>query len=156
MHVPQPPLRIDHFKDLIGFRHSDMGAAFMHSLHHSRCPPLLTLERKHLLVNTRLLLLIAAFRPGCSAFRRPAQVQQCARLMSICGQQPQESSKCMLASVHASTYFQHAFCTGTLSCLLSQWLLELVLQLVRVASSFLTFDACIVACRDGLWHQHQQ
>ncbi|DBB15661.1 TPA: hypothetical protein ACH3X3_003872 [Trebouxia sp. C0006] len=43
--------------------------------------------------------------------RRPAQVQQCARLMSICGQQPQESSKCVLASVHASTYFQHPFCT---------------------------------------------
>ncbi|KAL0046136.1 hypothetical protein WJX82_003488 [Trebouxia sp. C0006] len=43
--------------------------------------------------------------------RRSAQVQQCARLLSICGQQPQESSKCMLASMHASTYFQHPFCT---------------------------------------------
>ncbi|KAL0046163.1 hypothetical protein WJX82_004511 [Trebouxia sp. C0006] len=43
--------------------------------------------------------------------RRPAQMQHCARLMSICGQQPQESSKCVLASVHASTYFQHPFCT---------------------------------------------
>ncbi|DBB15635.1 TPA: hypothetical protein ACH3X3_003846 [Trebouxia sp. C0006] len=88
-----------------------MGAALSHSLHHSRCPSLLTLERKHLLVNTRPLLLIAAFRPGCSAFRRPAQVQQCARLMSICGQQPQELSKYMLASMHASPYYQHPFCT---------------------------------------------
>ncbi len=118
LHIPQPPLKTDHTEDLIRFRRSDMGAALSHSLHHSRCPPLLTLERKHLLVNKRLLLLIAAFRPGCSAFRRPAQVQQCARLLSICGQQPQESSKCMLASLHASTYYQHPFCTGVLSCLL--------------------------------------
>ncbi|KAL0046202.1 hypothetical protein WJX82_005417 [Trebouxia sp. C0006] len=43
--------------------------------------------------------------------RRPAQVQKCARLMSICSQLPQESSNCMLASMHASTYFQHPFCT---------------------------------------------
>jgi len=110
---------IDHTVDLIRFRRSDMGAALSHSLRHSRCAPLVTLERKHLRVSTRLVLLIAAFRPGCSAFRRPVQVQQCARLMSICGQQPQESSKCVFASMHASTYYQHPFCTGVLSCLLS-------------------------------------
>ena len=108
----------DQIKDLILCR-SDMGAALSHSLHHSRCAPLVLLERKHLRVSTRLLLLIASFRPGCSACRRPAQVQQCARLLSIVGQQPQESSKYMLASMHASTYYQHPFCTGVLSCLLS-------------------------------------
>jgi hypothetical protein len=39
-----------------------MGAALSHSLHHSRCAPLVLLERKHLRVSTRLLLLIASFR----------------------------------------------------------------------------------------------
>ncbi|DBA68619.1 TPA: hypothetical protein ACH3X2_013557 [Trebouxia sp. C0005] len=44
--------------------------------------------------------------------RRPGQVQQCTRLMSICVQQPQESSRCMLAScMQSSNYFQHPFCT---------------------------------------------
>ncbi|KAL0046292.1 hypothetical protein WJX82_008262 [Trebouxia sp. C0006] len=47
--------------------------------------------------------------------RRPAQLQQCARLMSICRQQAQESSKYMLASTHASIYYQHPFCTETAS-----------------------------------------
>ncbi|KAL0032773.1 hypothetical protein WJX79_009318 [Trebouxia sp. C0005] len=47
--------------------------------------------------------------------RRPAQIQQCARLMSICGQQPQVSSTYMLASMHASTCYQHLFCTETAS-----------------------------------------
>ncbi|KAL0032769.1 hypothetical protein WJX79_008825 [Trebouxia sp. C0005] len=47
--------------------------------------------------------------------RRPTQIQQCARLMSICGQQPQVSSTYMLASMHASTCYQHLFCTETAS-----------------------------------------
>ncbi|KAA6416661.1 MAG: hypothetical protein FRX49_13379 [Trebouxia sp. A1-2] len=47
--------------------------------------------------------------------RRPAQIQQCARLMSICGQQPQVSSTYTLASMHASTCYQHLFCTETAS-----------------------------------------
>ncbi|KAL0032726.1 hypothetical protein WJX79_005794 [Trebouxia sp. C0005] len=58
-----------------------MGAALSHSLRHS------------------------------SAFRRPSQVQQYARLMSICSQQPQESSKYMLASMRSSPYCQPPFST---------------------------------------------
>ena len=45
--------------DLICFRRSDMGATLSHSLRHSRCAPLVTLERKHLHVSTRLLHLTA-------------------------------------------------------------------------------------------------
>ncbi|DBA98598.1 TPA: hypothetical protein ACH3X1_014393 [Trebouxia sp. C0004] len=53
----------------------------------------------------------AALSHSLSRNRQPSQVQQCARLMSICGRQLQEPSKCMLASVHTSTYFQHPFST---------------------------------------------
>ncbi|DBA98614.1 TPA: hypothetical protein ACH3X1_014404 [Trebouxia sp. C0004] len=53
----------------------------------------------------------AALSHSLGRSRRPWQVQQCARLMSICGRQLQEPNKCMLASVHTSTCFQHPFCT---------------------------------------------
>ncbi|DBA98602.1 TPA: hypothetical protein ACH3X1_014396 [Trebouxia sp. C0004] len=52
----------------------------------------------------------AALSHSLSCSRRPSQVQQCARLMSICGRQLPEPSNCMLASVHTGTYFQHPFC----------------------------------------------
>ncbi|DBA88076.1 TPA: hypothetical protein ACH3X2_005077 [Trebouxia sp. C0005] len=49
-----------------------------------------------------------------SAFRQPSQVQQCARLMSKCRQQPQESSRCMLPlCMRTSTYLEHPFSTET-------------------------------------------
>ena len=133
-----------HTVGLIRFRRSNMGAALSHSLRHSRCLPLITLERKHLRVSTRLLLLMAAYRPGCSAFRRPAQAQQCAGLMSMCGPKLQESSKCMLASMHACPSFQHPFCTG-------------VCHKNPSPSTFpgclLSFEACVLACRDSLGQQ---
>lgn len=44
------------------------------------------------------------FQPGFAAFRRPLQVRQCASLMTICGQQPQESSNvCLQTCTRAPT-----------------------------------------------------
>ncbi|DBA72101.1 TPA: hypothetical protein ACH3X2_010825 [Trebouxia sp. C0005] len=71
-----------------------MGAALSHSLHHSRCAPLVILERNHLRVGRRVLLAVAAFKPGCSAFRRPAQTSGVSSSSdSVCKQQLQQEQR---------------------------------------------------------------
>jgi hypothetical protein len=68
-------------------------------------------QRKMHLVCTRLLQLVADLRPGFGAFRRPSQMQQCARLLNRCGKGPPDPRNC----IHMTAYLQQhsTFCTGT-------------------------------------------
>ena len=73
--------------------------------------PRLMFQRKMHLVCTRLLQLVADRRPGFGAFRRPSQMQQCARLRNRCGKGPPDPRNC----IHMTAYLQQhsTFCTGT-------------------------------------------
>jgi len=80
--------------------------------------PRLTFQRKVQLVSTRLLQLTADLRPGFGAFRRPSQMQQCARLLNSCGKGAPDPKHCMLASMHMTACLQQqsTFCTGVSPC----------------------------------------